>query len=176
MFGKELAHDETYYKEYGEYKVSSSFTVYEVFIEAMRDKDGKVMTNKDGSERYRIIDEKDVITLAEDKRVKEIREGLYKDVFEVNGDVVELNEKEGRRAYFVVSEERLKVLEKGTSVMMRNGLYRKVGEIGYALVDDVEIEKPRIITVRKFKTEDHQKEAEEIIKARTRKFREEEQQ
>ena len=176
MFGKELAHDETYYKEYGEYKVSSSFTVYEVFIEAMRDKDGKVMTNKDGSERYRIIDEKDVITLAEDKRVKEIREGLYKDVFEVNGDVVELNEKEGRRAYFVVSEERLKVLEKGTSVMMRNGLYRKVGEIGYALVDDVEIEKPRIITVRKFKTEDHQKESEEIIKARTRKFREEEQQ
>lgn len=176
MFGKELAHDETYYKEYGEYKVSSSFTVYEVFIEAMRDKDGKVMTNKDGSERYRIIDEKDVITLAEDKRVKEIREGLYKDVFEVNGDVVELNEKEGRRAYFVVNEERLKVLEKGTSVMMRNGLYRKVGEIGYALVDDVEIEKPRIITVRKFKTEDHQKEAEEIIKARTRKFREEEQQ
>ncbi len=175
MFGKELAHDETYYKEYGEYKVSSSFTVYEVFIEVMRDKDGKVMTNKDGSERYRIIDEKDVTTLSEDKRVKEIREGLYKDVFEVNGDVVELNEKDGRRAYFVVNEDRLKVLEKGTSVMMRNGLYRKVGEIGYVLVDDVEIEKPRILTVRKFKTEDHQKEAEEIIKTRTRKFREEEQ-
>ena len=46
---------------------------------------------------------------------------------------------------------------------MRNGLYRKVGEVGYVLVDDVEIEKPKILTVRKFKTEDHVKEAQEII-------------
>ena len=58
--------------------------------------------------------------------------------------------------------------------MLRNGLYRKVGEMGYVLVDDVEIEKPKILSVRKFKTEDHKKEAEEVIKARTRKFREEE--
>lgn len=174
MFGKELAHDETYYKEYGEYKVSSSFTVYEAFIEVMRDRDGKVMTNKDGTERYRVIDEKDIVITKEDKKVKEIRDGLYKDVFEVNGDIVELNEKDGRRAYFVVAPEKVKVLEKGTSVMLRNGLYRKVGEMGYVLVDDVEIEKPKILSVRKFKTEDHKKEAEEVIKARTRKFREEE--
>ncbi len=173
MFGKELAHDETYYKEYGEYKVSSSFTVYEAFIEVLRDKDGQVMTNKDGSERYRIIDEKDVVTLSEQKRVKEIREGLYKDVFDVNGDVVELNERDGKRAYFVVAPEKIKILEEGTSVVFRNGLYRLAKEIGYVLVDDVEIEKPKILTVRKFKTDDHQKEAEEIIKARTRKFRQE---
>ena len=174
MFGKELAHDETYYKEYGEYKVSSSFTVYEAFIEVMRDKDGKALLNKDGRERYRVIDEKDVVTLKEDKKVKEIREGLYKDVYEVNGDTVELSERDNKRVYFVVSEDRLKTLEKGTNVILRNGLYRKVGEVGYVLVDDVEIEKPRILTVRKFKTDDHQKEAEEIIKSRTRKFREEE--
>lgn len=174
MFGKELAHDETYYKEYGEYKVSSSFTVYEAYIEVMRDKNGNIMLNRDGSERYRVIDESNIVTLEEDKKVKEIREGLYKDVYEVNGDTVELNDRDGKRIYYVVSEDRIKVLEKGTSVMLRKGLYRKVGEIGYVLVDDVEIEKPRIITVRKFKTDDHVKEAEEVIKARTRKFREEE--
>ena len=29
MFGKELFHDETYHKEYVEYKVNSSYTIYE---------------------------------------------------------------------------------------------------------------------------------------------------
>ena len=173
MFGKELAHDETYYKEYGEYKVSSSYTVYEVFVEPQRDKDGKVATNKDGTERYRYIDANDVTELKEDRKVKQIREGLYKDVYEVNGDVVELVERDNKRIYFVVEENKVTTLDKGTSVILRNGLYRVVSEMGYVLVDDIDIEKPRIITVRKFKTEDHQKEAEEIVKNRTRKFRDE---
>lgn len=174
MFGKELAHDETYFKEYGEYKVSSSFTVYEVAIELSRDKDGNQLTNKDGSLRYHMIDEKDVITLKEDKLVKEIREGFYKDVYQVNGDYVEKVEREGKRIYYVVPKEKVKTLAKDTRVIARNGTYREVKEIGYVLVDDFEIEKPKILTVRKFQTEDHQKEAEDIIKARTRKFREEE--
>ena len=98
MFGKELAHDEAYYKEYGDYKITSSFTVYEAFIEEMHDKDGKLITNKDGSPRYRYVNDRDVSALAEDKLVKEIREGLYKDVYQVNGDYVEKVEKEeGKR-------------------------------------------------------------------------------
>lgn len=173
MYGKELAHDETYYKEYGEYKVSSSFTVYEVYIELGHDKEGKVMLNKDGSERYYIIDEKDVTTLNEDKVVKEIRDGLYKDVYQVNGDYVELVERDNKRIYYVVSEDKIKTLAKGTNITLRNGLYRVIKDVGYALVDDVEIEKPRLIYVRKFKTDDHKLEAEEAIKAKTRKFREE---
>ena len=173
MFGKELAHEETYYKEYGEYRVSSSYTVYEAFIEVQRDKEGNVVTNKDGSERYRYIDATDVKELAEDKKVKQIREGLYKDVYEVNGDVVELVDRDGKRIYYVVEENRITTLNKGTSVILRNGLYRVVKEVGYVLVDDTEIEKPRIIAVRKFKTDDHKKEAEEIIKNKTRKQHEE---
>lgn len=173
MFGKELAHEETYYKEYGEYRVSSSYTVYEAFIEVQRDKDGNVVTNKDGSERYRYIDATDVKELQEDKKVKQIREGLYKDVYEVNGDIVELMDRDGKRIYYVVDANRITTLEKGTSVIFRNGLYRVVKEVGYVLVDDTEIEKPRIIAVRKFKTDDHKAEAEEIIKNKTRKQREE---
>ena len=173
MFGKELAHDETYYKEFGEYKVSSSYSVYEVFVELQRDKDGNVAKNKDGTERYRYIDAKDVKELEEDKKVKQIREGLYKDVFEVNGDVVELVERDNKRVYFVVENNKVTTLPKGSSVMMRNGLYRLINEVGYVLVDDIDIENPKIITVRKFKTEDHQKEAEEIVKNKTRKFRDE---
>ena len=173
MFGKELAHDETYYKEYGEYKVSSSYSVYEVFVEPFRDKDGKVVTNRDGTERYRYIDAKDVTELKEDKKVKQIREGLYKDVYEVNGDVVELVERDNKRIYFVVESNKVATLEKGTSVILRNGLYRVVKEIGYVLIDDVDVEKPKIVTVQKFKSEDHKIEAEEIVKNKTRKFRDE---
>lgn len=173
MFGKELAHDESYIKEYGDYKITSSYTVYEVYIEEMHDKDGKLITNKDGTPRYRYIDDRDVSTINEDKLVKQIREGLYKDVYEVNGDVVELVDRDGKRIYYVVEENRITTLNKGTSVILRNGLYRVVKEVGYVLVDDTEIEKPRIIAVRKFKTDDHKKEAEEIIKNKTRKQHEE---
>ena len=170
MFGKELAHEETYYKEYGEYRVSSSYTVYEAFIEVQRDKEGNVVTNKDGSERYRYIDATDVKELAEDKKVKQIREGLYKDVYEVNGDCVEKVEKEeGKRIYFVVEKEKVTKLEKGSKVIVKNGLYRLLKDIGYVLVDDYEIEKPKVISVRKFKTDDHAAEAKEIIRKKLRR-------
>ena len=176
MFGKELAHDESYVKEYGEYKITNSYTVYEVHIEEMHDKEGKLITNKDGSPRYRYIDDRDVKALLEDKVVKEIREGLYKDVYQVNGDYVEKVEKEdGKRIYFVVDESRIKTLEKGTQVVVKNGTYRVVKEIGYVLVDDYEIENPKVVAVRKFKTEDHEKEAKDIIRAKLRRSEGEEQ-
>ena len=136
----------------------------------MRDKEGKLITNKDGSPRYRYVNDRDVSALAEDKLVKEIREGLYKDVYQVNGDYVEKVEREeGKRVYFVVAPERVKTLAKGTQVIVRNGTYRTLGEIGYVLVDDYEIENPKVIAVRKFKTEDHEKEAKDIIRARLRR-------
>ena len=170
MFGKELAHDESYIKEYGDYKITNSYTVYETFIEEMHDKDGKLITNKDGTPRYRYIEDRDVSTINEDKLVKEIRNGLYKDVYQVNGDYVEKVEKEeGKRIYFVVEPEKVKTLEKGTKVIVRNGLYRVLKEIGYVLVDDYEIEKPKVIAVRKFKTEDHEQEAKEIVRKKLRR-------
>ena len=171
MFGKELAHDESYIKEYGDYKVTHSYTVYETFIEEMHDKDGKLVTNKDGSPRYRYIDPRDVTTIREDLLVKEIREGFYKDVYQVNGDYVEKVEKEeGRRIYYVVEAERIKTLAKDTKVVLKNGLYRALGEVGYVLVDDYDVENPKIIAVRKFKTDDHEKEAKDIIRKKLGRF------
>lgn len=173
LFKNELAHDEIYFKEYGEYKIQSSYTVYETYIAISKDKDGKVMTNKDGSPRYHTVDEATVTSLKEEKEVKEIREGFYKDVYFVNGDKVELVEKDNKRIYFVVDQARIKTLAKDTKVIEKNGTYRVVNEVGYVLVDDTEIENPKVISVRKFKTEDHKKEAEDVIKAKTRRFRDE---
>ena len=173
MFGKELAHDEVYYKEYGEYKIAGSYTVYESYIEKIFDHDGKELTNKDGTPRYRYINDKDIVTTKEDKIVKEIRKGVYKDVYQVNGDYVEKVEKEeGKRVYFVVEPQRVKTLPSGTNVIIKNGLYRVLEEVGYVLVDDYDVENPKIITVRKFNSDDHKKEAEEIVKNRLRKFKE----
>ena len=175
MFGKELAHDETYHKEYGEYKITNSYTVYEAFIEEMYDKEGKQIQNKDGSPRYRYIDDKSVVDIQEDKVVKEIRPGVYKDVYQVNGDYVEKVEKEeGKRIYFVVEAEKIKTLAKGTKVVIKNGLYRALGEVGYVLVDDYDVENPKIIAVRKFKTDDHEKEAKDLIKKKLGRFDEDE--
>ncbi len=175
MFGKELAHDEAYIKEYGEYQITSSYTIYECFIEEMHDKDGKLITNKDGSPRYRYIDDRDVSTLKEDKQVKEIRKGLYKDVYQVNGDYVEKVEKEeGKRIYFVVEPSKVTTLAKDSKVIARNGTYRLLKEVGYVMVDDYEIEKPKVIAVRKFKTEDHEQEAKDIIRNKLKRFNPEE--
>lgn len=175
LFGKELAHDESYIKEYGEYKITNSYTVYEAYIEEMHDKDGKLITNKDGTPRYRYIDDRDVSTIKADTLVKEIREGFYKDVYQVNGDYVEKVEKEeGKRIYFVVEPSRVKTLAKDTKVIARNGTYRVLTNIGYVLVDDYEIEKPKIVAVRKFKTEDHEQEAKEIVRKKLGRIQEEE--
>lgn len=174
MYTKELAHDETYVKNNNNYDLSSSYTVYEAYIAISRDKDGNVLKNKDGSPRYHALENKDIISLSEDTKVKEIREGFYKEVFFVNGDYVEKVERDNKRIYFVVDNDKIKTLNKDTKVIAKNGTYRVVNEVGYVLVDDYEIEKPKIIAIRKFKTDDHQKEAEEIVKAKTRRYREEE--
>ena len=175
LFGKELAHDESYIKEYGEYKITNSYTVYEAYIEEMHDKNGKLITNKDGSPRYRYIDDRDVSTIKEDKLVKEIREGFYKEVFQVNGDYVEKVEKEeGKRIYFVVDPSRVKTLAKDTKVIARNGTFKVLKEVGYVLVDDYEIEKPKVISVRKFKTEDHEQEAKDLVRKKLGRVQEEE--
>ena len=176
MFGKELAHDETYYKEYGEYKISGSYSVYEVFIEPMFNKEGQPITNKDGSPRYRYIDERDVSSINEDKLVKAIRDNLFKDVYEVNGDHVEKVEKDNKRIYYVVDEEKITTLPAGSKVLIKNGLYRLLSEVGYILVDDFDIENPKIIAVRKFKTDNHEQEAKDIINRRLRKNVEEDEQ
>lgn len=175
MFGKELAHDESYIKEYGEYKITSSYTVYEAYIEEMHDKDGNLVKNKDGSQRYYYVEDKEVITIKEDKLVKEIREGLYKDVYQVNGDYVEKVDRDNKRIYYVVEASKIKTLEAGSKVTMKNGLYRKLSTIGYVLVDDFDIENPKVVGVRKFLTDDHQKEAKEIVDKKVKRFSEDNQ-
>ena len=165
MFGNELAHDDSYIKEYGDYKITKSYTVYEAFIEEMRDREGKTITNRDGTPRYRYIDPRDITTTEEDLLVKEIRDGFYKDVYQVNGEYVEKVEKEGnKRIYFVVEEDKIKTLAKGSKVIARNGTYRLLKEVGYVLVDDYDIQNPKVVAVRKFKTEDHAQEAKDIIR------------
>ena len=137
LFGKELAHDESYIKEYGDYKIVASYSVYEAHIEEMHDKEGKLMTNKDGSPRYRYIDDRDLSTVLEDKEVKEIRPNFYKDVYQVNGDYVEKVEKEdGKRIYFVVDPAKVKTLAKDTRAIIKNGTYRVLEEVGYVLDED----------------------------------------
>lgn len=175
MFGKELAHNESYYKEYGEYKLSSSYTVYEAYIEEMHDKDGNLVKNKDGSQRYYYVEDKEVITIKEDKLVKEIREGLYKDVYQVNGDYVEKVDRDNKRIYYVVEASKIKTLEAGSKVTVKNGLYRKLSTIGYVLVDDFDIENPKVVGVKKFLTDDHQKEAKEIVDKKVKRFSEDNQ-
>lgn len=174
MFTKELAHDETYVKNNNNYDLSSSYTVYEAFIAVSKDKDGNVIKNKDGSPRYHTIEDKDVLVTKEDKVVKKIRDGFYKEVYSVNGDYVEKVEKEGKRIYFVVDSSKIVTLKAGSQVIVKGDTYREVGEVGYVLVDDFIIEKPKVIAVRPFKTEDHKKEAEDIVKAKTRRYKEDE--
>ena len=110
-----------------------------------------------------------------DKKVKVIREGFYKDVYEVNGDIVEkVQRNDGSHVYYVVDAEKVIELKAGTMVIAKNGTYRVPGEIGYVLVDDREIEKPRIVRVGKFKTEDHKAEAEQLVRGRKKPQEEQE--
>ena len=112
MFKNKIANYETYSKDIGgNYDLESSYTCYEVFIELSRDKDGNVAKNRDGSDRYHAVDDNQIVKLDADKKVKVIREGFYKDVYEVNCDLVEKVEREGaNRAYYVVSEDKVTTL------------------------------------------------------------------
>ena len=170
MYKNRLANYETYYKVTGgNYEVDTSRSVYEVFIELSRDKEGNVMKNKDGSDRYHAIDDALITALTEDKLVKVIREGFYKDVYQVNGEYVEKVERDGKRAYYPVEDDKLTTLKADTKVIIRNGTYRVPSEVGYVLVDERDIEHPRTVAVRKFKTDDHKAEAEKIVKGKNRK-------
>ena len=166
MFKNKLANYETYSKDLmGNYDLESSLTCYEVFIELSRDKDGNTVKNRDGSDRYHALDDNFISKLAEDKKVKVIREGFYKDVYEVNGDVVEkVQRNDGSHVYYVVNEEKLSTLAAGTMVIAKNGTYRTPKEVGFVLVDDRDIENPKVVRVGKFKTEDHKAEAEKLVR------------
>lgn len=169
MFKNKLANYESYSKADNGFDLEQSYSCYEVFIELSRDKEGNVMKNKDGSDRYHAIDDSSITVLDKEILVKEIRENFYKDVFEVNGDRVEKVERDGKRIYYVVEESKLKTLPAGTKVVMKNGTYRVPTEIGYVLMDDTDIDNQRIVTVRKFKSEDHKTEAEAIVRGRSKK-------
>ena len=169
MYKNKLANYETYYKVMGNYEVDTSRSVYEVFIELSRDKEGNVMKNKDGSDRYHAIDDSLIQSLSEDKLVKVIREGFYKDVYPVNGEYVEKVERDGKRVYYPVEEGKMTTLKAGTNVIVKNGTYRVPSEVGYVLMDERDIEHPRMVAVRKFKTDDHKAEAEKIVKGKNRK-------
>lgn len=169
MYKNKLANYETYFKHMGNYEVETSLSVYEVFIEPSRDKDGNIMKNRDGSDRYHALDDSAIQVLEEDKLVKVIREGFYKDVYQVNGEYVEKVEREGKRAYYPVAEDKLFTLKAGEKIIERNGTYKVPSEVGYILMDERDIEHPRMIAIRKFKTDDHKAEAEKIVQGKSRK-------
>ena len=92
MFKKQLANNETYFKGTDDsLQVDTSLTVYEVFIELGRDKEGNVLKNRDGSDRYFPINDENITTLDKEVKVKKIRDGLYKSIYIVNEDKVEIN-------------------------------------------------------------------------------------
>lgn len=173
MYKNKLATHETYVKKMGTYEIETSLSVYEVFIELSKDKDGNVMKNRDGSDRYHTIDDALIVALASDVLVKVIREGFYKDVYQVNGEYVEKVERDGKRVYYPVDESKLTTLVAGTKVVSRNGTYKVPSEIGYVLMDERDIEHPKMVAVRKFKTDDHKAEAEKIVKGKSHKEDEE---
>lgn len=169
MYKNKLANYETYYKHMGNFEVETSLSVYEVFIELSRDKDGNVMKNRDGSDRYYAIDDSSVSILNVDKLVKVIRENFYKDVYQVNGEYVEKVERDGKRAYYPVAEDKLTTLKSGIKVVAKNGTYKVPTEVGYILMDERDIEHPKMVAVRKFKTDDHKAEAEKIVSGKNKK-------
>ena len=169
MYKNKLASHETYYKTNGNYEVETSLSVYEVFIELSRDKDGNVMKNRDGSDRYHALDDSSITLMAEDKLVKKIRDGFYKDIYQVNDEYVEKVERDGKRAYYPVKEDKLFTLTKGTKVIIKRDTYRVPSEVGYVLMDERDIEHPRMVAIRKFKTDDHKAEAEAIVKGKSKK-------
>ena len=165
MFKKQLANNETYFKGTDDsLQVDTSLTVYEVFIELGRDKEGNVLKNRDGSDRYFPINDENIVTLDKEIKVKKIRDGLFKPLFEVNGDLVEKVDRDDKRIYYVVEAEKITTLPVGTKVTMsKSGYYKSVELVGYALVDDTVEGKERTLTVKPFSTEDHVKEAEDIV-------------
>lgn len=164
MFKNKLANHESYVKTFDGYDLESSLTCYEVFVEVFRDKEGQPIKNRDGSDRLRPVDDATISVLDAEKKVKVIRDGFYKDLFEVNGEYVEKADRnDGSHVYYVVNEDRITVLPAGTKVIAKNGTYRTPKEVGFVLVDDRDIENPRIVRVGKFKTEDHEAEAKELV-------------
>lgn len=165
MFRNRLAEHETYVKgNNGQYDVDRSYAVYEVFIEPMRDKNGEIIKGKDGNDRYYPIDDLSLNKLNAPALTKKIREDLFKVIYEVNGDKVEKVERDGKRVYYVVNEEKISTIPAGTQVVIKGDYIHIPSEIGYVIVDERDIEHPKVVGVRKFKTEDHKAEAEKIVK------------
>lgn len=165
MFKNQLANYERYSKNNAsEYVVESSYSVYEVYIELSRDKEGNPLKNKDGSDRYYPIDDSYITKLSEDTIVKKIRDNYFKKIYRVNNENVELTEHDNKHMYFVVNDDKITTLPKDTLVVSKGETYRIPNEIGYVLMDEKDIEHPRILAVRKFETDDHKAEAEQIVK------------
>ena len=173
MFKNELAVKENT-STYGDGSESAVTTIvaYEVYIEKILDKDKKPILNKDGSEKYRAIEDNDIFALESDLKVKKIDEYFYKKIYEVNGDLVEKVERNGKKFYYVVEEEKIVTLPAGSKIYTKGDYYKIPNELGYALVDESVEGDYRIIRVRQFKTEDHKAEAEEIVRTSRYQHRE----
>jgi len=165
MFKNQLAIRENYFKTNGgEYEIESCYAAYEAYIEIAKDKEGNAIKNRDGSERYFAIDDLSVITLKEDIVVKKIKDDLFKVVYSVNDELVERVERDGKHFYFPVGNEKITTLAKETVVTKRGDFYHIPSIKGLVIVDEKIIESPKVVSVRKFKTDDHKAEAEKIVK------------
>ncbi len=165
MFKNRLANEEKYVKDnLGNYDVASSFSIYKVYLEVAKDKDGNPLTNKDGSTRYYPVDDLSISNLKEDIKVKKINDTTFKKVYEVNNEFVEKVDRDNKHIYFVVDNDKLTILEAGKEVIIRGEFIRIPVEKGYVIVDEKDIEHPRTVYARKFKTDNHEEEAKKIVK------------
>lgn len=165
MFKNRITTYEKFYKDNnGDYQPDTCLSVYEVYIETRKDKDGNLITFKDGKPKYFPVDDLSIKTLENPLKVKKISENVYKKVYEVNGEYVEKVERDNKHIYFVVEEEKLTELTGGIAVITNKEFIRIPNEKGYVLMDEKVIEKPFVVRVGKWATEDHKAEADKIAK------------
>ena len=146
-------------------KVDTKLTAYEVYVEAGLDKEGKPVLNRDGSQKYYIVDTDQMINLENELAVKKISDNYFKPLYEVNGDKVEKVERDGKRTYYVVDAESIVMLPAGSIIKeTKSGGYKVIKEKGFVVYDETEEDSPKIISVKKFETEDHKEEAESFLK------------
>ena len=159
-----LSQKESVTKIFNEERLDTRLSAYEVFIEAGIDKEGNPVLNKDGSQRYYPVDESQLVEAKEDMKVRKLADNYFKPLFMVNGDLVEKVERENKRIYYCVDPEQVVSIEKGTFLReSKTGCFRVVNEKGYAIYDETEENSPRLLSVRKFETDNHKEEAENAL-------------
>ena len=145
-------------------KVDTRLAAYEVFIEAGMDKEGNPVLNKDGSQRYFPVDDDQLVEVKEELTVRKLSENYFKPLYRIEEDLVERVERDGKRIYYTVDPSLIVTIPVGTNLRIsKSGCFRTVSLKGYVIYDETEADNPKILSVKKFETDDHKSEAEEVL-------------